>query len=138
MATGPVDADPGESLHAEHDELARRCAESERTVARLIQELAEAQAQIAALRAQAASAQGGLSLFEGTEDHAGRITGDGSDPRILSMALGATALVGGMVTILALLNGTLITPFGLLILVLTIGLAADVGALVTQLTVGVV
>ena len=34
MATGPVDTDPVESLHAEHDELARRCAESERTVAR--------------------------------------------------------------------------------------------------------
>ncbi|NHA01506.1 hypothetical protein G5V59_21540 [Nocardioides sp. W3-2-3] len=33
------------------------------------------------------------------------MTGDGSDPRVLSMVLGATAVVAGMVALLALING---------------------------------
>ena len=122
MATGPVDAAAGATDDVAHHVLARRLEESEQNVARLTAELEEARARIAQLEAIPADDPAGLSLFEGGEA-APRLTGDGSDPRILSIALGATALVAGMVTVLALLNGTLITPFGLVILVLTVVLA---------------
>lgn len=119
MATGPLEADPLSSLAAERDALARRLAEAETQVERLTAELAEAHAQLAG-RDEGTSDR--LSLFDG-EPRPGELVGDGSDPRVLSLILGATAVVAGMVTLLALLNGKLGTPFGFIIVALTVGLA---------------
>ncbi len=125
MATGPLGTDPAAApaadlaaLAAERDALARRCADAEAQVAQLNGELAEAHARLASYE----TADGGhLSLFDGTTDD--RITGDGSDPRVLSLVLGATAVVSGMVALLALVNGKLGTPFGFIMVALTLGLA---------------
>lgn len=121
METGPLDTDPVTSLRAERDALARRCADAEAEVRRLGDELTSARAQIAA-QAAAESEAGSLSLFDG-DDASDRLTGDGSDPRVLSLILGATAVVAGMVTLLAMLNGNLGSVFGLAMLALTVGLA---------------
>lgn len=117
MATGPVGADAGEALRAQYDALAQSYADSEANVRRLEAQLADAQARIAALEARSA---GSFSLFEGSEQSGGRLTGDGSDPRVLSIMLGATAVVAAMATLLALLNGNLMSPFGIVALVLTV------------------
>lgn len=109
MATGPLETDLAH-LRAERDALALR-------VETLSEELARARARITALEAEE---DGPLALFDGGED---RLTGDGSDPRVLSMVLGATAVVAGMVALLALLNGKLGTPFGVVMIALTILLA---------------
>lgn len=121
METGPLDTDPVASLQAERDALARRCATAEEEVRRLSDELTSARAQIAA-QVAAESETGSLSLFDG-DAASDRLTGDGSDPRVLSLVLGATAVVAGMVTLLAMLNGKLGSIFGLTMLALTIGLA---------------
>ena len=122
MATGPVDAE-ADALRHEHDALARSHADIQAELDRTKAELADARATIAALEARARAAEGPLSIFEGGSDPGERLTGDGSDPRVLSFALAATAVVAGMVTVLALLSGTLMTPFGLLIAALTVVLA---------------
>lgn len=120
MATGPLGADPDVALQAERDALARRCADAEAQVRELSGELAQARARIAAYE-EADNAS--LSLFEGGTTSGDPLTGDGSDPRVLSLVLGATAVVAGMVTLLTLLNGKLASPFGLVMVALTIGLA---------------
>lgn len=116
MATGHLDADHPASLRAERDALLRRCADAEARVADLTGQLDEARAQLAAYENSST-----LSLFDGAEraDVAG---GDGSDPRVLSFVLGATAVVAGMVTLLALINGNLFTIFGLVMVLVTISL----------------
>lgn len=123
MATGPLGIDPAAdpaadlvALTAERDALARRCADAEARVEDLAAELADARARIASYESD-----DHLSLFDGTTDD--RLTGDGSDPRVLSLVLGATAVVSGMVALLALVNGKLGTPFGFVMVALTIGLA---------------
>ncbi|TWG92512.1 hypothetical protein L615_007000000230 [Nocardioides sp. J9] len=117
MATGPLGTDPEHAaLSAERDALARRCAEAEARVAELEAELAEARASLAA---QADDSH--LSLFDGTTED--RLVGDGSDPRVLSLVLGATAVVAGMVTLLTILNGKIVSPFGVVMIALTVGLA---------------
>lgn len=124
MATGPLGTDPAPdlaALQAERDAYARRAAAAEAQLAGLTNELDAARARIAALEAAPVVDSGHLSLFDGTTDD--RLTGDGSDPRVLSMVLGATAVVSGMVALLALLNGKLGTPFGFGMVVLTLGLA---------------
>lgn len=121
MATGPLGTDPAPdlaALQAERDAFARRAADAEAQVAGLSSELEAARARIAALEAVDTEH---LSLFDGATDD--RLTGDGSDPRVLSMVLGATAVVSGMVALLALLNGKLGSPFGLVMIALTLGLA---------------
>lgn len=121
MATGPLGTDEAAALQAERDALARRCADVEGRLEVLAAELAEAQARIAALEADS----GSLSFFDSDTGATppDRLTGDGSDPRVLSLALGATAVVATMVALLALLNGKLGTPFGLVMIALTIALA---------------
>lgn len=122
MATGPLSTDAAAALQAERDALARRCAETEARVEVLEAQLTEARSRIEALEA---ADRGSLSLFDGDADPAStdRLTGDGSDPRVLSMVLAATAVVAAMVAVLALLNGKLGTPFGLVMIALTIALA---------------
>lgn len=124
MATGPLGTDPAAdpaadlpALAAERDALARRCADADARIADLQAELTEARARIASYETD----DGHLSLFDGTTDD--RLTGDGSDPRVLSLVLGATAVVSGMVALLALVNGKLGTPFGFIMVALTLGLA---------------
>ncbi|GAB3855470.1 hypothetical protein GCM10028801_11150 [Nocardioides maradonensis] len=119
MATGPVDAET-DALRHEHETLVRRNADLQTELEQTKAELADARAQVAALEARARAAEGPLSIFEGGSHPGERLTGDGSDPRVLSFALGATAVVAGMVTVLALLNHTLMTPFGLVIAALTV------------------
>ncbi|GAA1503788.1 hypothetical protein [Nocardioides humi] len=108
------------ALRLERDDLARRLAESRDEVARLTAELESARAAVAALEAESADS---LSLFEGEVQPGDRLTGDGSDPRVLSLVLGATAVVAGMVTLLTLINGKLGSPFGIAMVLVTIGLA---------------
>lgn len=127
MATGPLEIDPAVALRTERDALVRRCAAAEAQVADLTADLAEAHARLAAYQAaqeaQDAADSGSLSFFDGSTTSGDRLTGDGSDPRVLSMVLGSTAVVAGMVTLLTLLNGKLASPFGLIMIALTIGLA---------------
>lgn len=122
MATGPLSTDAAAALQAERDALAHRCAEAEARLEVLEAQLAEARARIEALEA---ADHGSLSLFDGDTGSASgdRLTGDGSDPRVLSLVLGSTAVVAAMVAVLALLNGKLGTPFGLVMIALTVALA---------------
>lgn len=124
MATGPVAADSANDLPSDFHALRRRCIESEAKVERLTEELAAAQSYIASLEARVSSGgREALSLFEGGEDSGGPLNGDGSDPRILSFVLAATAVVTGMVALLTLINHQLFHPFGLVMIAATIGLA---------------
>lgn len=121
MATGPVDR-RHDAAETSYDDLARRVRDAERRVEELTAELAAARARIEELESGSAP----LSLFDdggAEEEPVPALTGDGSDPRILSLVLGATAVVAGMVALLALVNGNLFTPFGFVIVALTIGLA---------------
>lgn len=119
MAAGPVDADPNAALQTERDALARRCAAAEAEVQRLQDELDSARAELRDRPTAAGSP--GISLFDDAPSTPG-LAGDGSDPRVLSVVLGATAIVAGMVTVLALINGKLATPFGVLMIAITIAL----------------
>ena len=122
MATGPLDAGQLESLRAERDALARRCEEAERRLAEVTAELAAARERLEQLE----GGGGGFPLFdEQPEDErpSAGLSADGSDPRVLSVVLGATAVVAGMVAVLALINGNLFTPFGVVMVALTVGLA---------------
>ncbi|MCR1786166.1 hypothetical protein KVF89_26785 [Nocardioides carbamazepini] len=114
------DVDPVVALRQERDELVRRLTASQEEVARLTTELASARAQVSALEEPGGDS---LSLFEGEPLTGDRLTGDGSDPRVLSMVLGATAIVAGMVALLTLINGKLGTPFGIAMVLIAIGLA---------------
>lgn len=117
MASGPLDPDPVASLRAERDALARRCEQAEQRVRDLT-------AEVAALREQAAQRPTASDLSFFASDDAGAGLGrDGSDPRVVPLVLGAIAVVSAMVTLLALLNGTLDSPFGVVMIALTVGLA---------------
>ncbi len=122
MASGPLEEPAMDSLQAERDALAARCAESEQQVADLTAELTAANARIAELEA---AAEAPISIFE-LPDTGPVDTGlarDGSDPRVLSMILAATAVVAAMVALLALVNGNLDTPFGVAMILTTVVLA---------------
>lgn len=119
MATGPLETDAVASLRIERDALAQRCGEAEAEVRRLTEALSDARARVAAYENGEPTS---LSFFDG-EQSVDRLTGDGSDPRVLSLILGATAVVAGMVALLALINGKLGSVFGLAMVALTIGLA---------------
>ncbi|WP_183098248.1 hypothetical protein [Nocardioides pelophilus] len=109
-----------ESLQNERDALAARCADAEQQVADLTAELTAAQARIADLEA---GAEEQIPIFDGTGPVGSGLARDGSDPRVLSMILAATAVVAGMVALLALVNGNLDSPFGFAMIVATLALA---------------
>lgn len=109
-----------ESLRAERDALQTRCAEAEQRVSALTVELAAANARITELEAAAASP---ISIFEGGDGEPRALARDGSDPRVLSVILAATAVVAGLVALLALINNNLDTTFGFAMVVTTLGLA---------------
>lgn len=127
MAIGPLDPEstptPGQPADApsrdDRDELKRRCEAAEEQVAALAAELAEARARLGELEAEAQ-----FSLFsDEDEPSTPGLSGDGSDQRIVSVALGATSVVAALVALLALVNGNLFTAFGLGMVVLAVGLA---------------
>jgi hypothetical protein len=120
MASGPVDESSIESLQAERDAMVARCAEAEPQVTDLTAQLAAANARIADLEAAAESP---ISIFEGNDGGAGALARDGSDPRVLSLILAATAVVAGAVALLALVNDNLDTTFGYAMIVATLVLA---------------
>lgn len=109
-----------ESLQAERDALAARCAEAEQQVADLTSRLNAANDRIVELEAVAAESP--ISILDGDSD-AGRLARDGSDPRVLSLLLAATAVVAGTVALLALANDNLDTTFGYAMVLTTLGLA---------------
>ena len=121
MASGPLEEQPTESLRAERDALAARCADAEQQVTDLTAQLAAAHAQIADLEAAAAAEP--MSIFDGADSRSAGLATDGSDPRVLSMILAATSVVAGMVALLALVNGNLSTTFGYAMVVTTVILA---------------
>ena len=120
MATGPVGESPLDSLQAERDALAARCAEAEQLLEEAMTELKAAHERIAELEA---TGEAPFSIFDSEPSGAAGLARDGSDPRVLSMLLLATAVVAGLVALLALLNGNLDTPFGFAMIVIAIGLA---------------
>lgn len=142
MASGPVEHPREEELLAELDEMARRCVSAEKRAEAAEQRAAELDQEVARLRAEAESRpeQGEMLFFEGEPATA---AGDGSDARVVSLVLGATAVVSAMVTLLALLNGNLFTTFGFVMIALTIALAiaatrAKVPSVDVHITNGVV
>jgi hypothetical protein len=121
MASGPLDDARMESIQAERDALAERCARAEQQVRDLTAELAAAHERIAEMEA---AADAPISIFDDSGASAGDgLAPDGSDPRVLSLILAATSVVAGMVALLALVNGNLATPFGFAMIAATIGLA---------------
>jgi hypothetical protein len=131
MSEAPV---PGSATGADAGELARRAADAERRAIdaeRRAQDAerraADAEGEVARLAAEVAelrAANEPISIFGDADSaDAADLRSDGTDPRVVPLALGATAVVGAMVALLALLNGNLFTPFGLVILALTCGLA---------------
>lgn len=123
MAAEPVgrhaaDADL-DALRAERDALARRCAEAEQQVADLTAELTAAREELQRSEEQSSS----LSLFEGGENNGVHVAGNGTDARSISLILGATAIVSGMVVVLAFLNDNLFSVFGIFMVLLTAALA---------------
>lgn len=107
-----------EALRAERDALAERCTAAEQKVAELTAELEVLRARLAEQESDS------LSLFEGSAEEPRRgLRADGTDPRVLSLTLAATAVVAGMVALLALVNGNLQSPFGLGMIGLTLVLA---------------
>lgn len=122
MASGPVEHHREEELLAELDEMARRCVAAEKRAEEAERRTAELSEEVTRLRSELESRAepARMAFFEGEEATA---AGDGSDPRVVPLVLGATAVVSAMVTLLALLNGNLFTTFGFVMIALTIGLA---------------
>lgn len=104
-------------LRAERDALEERALAAERRADELAAELA-------ALHAELDGDPGRLSLFDDLPpDDTPGLAEDGSDPAVLPMALGGTAVVTGMVGLFAAFSGGLASPVALLMLGLTCVLA---------------
>ncbi len=128
------------SLQSERDALAERCAAAEQQVADLTADLAAAHERIAELES---AEQSRISIFDADTGAGPGLSRDGSDPRVLSLILAATAVVAGMVALLALLNDNLTTTFGFAMIVATLVLAyaaarTRVGAVEVDISTGVV
>lgn len=122
MATEPLDEPDMEPAQTAGDALTDRCVRAEQEVEKLQAELAAANARITELEA---AAEGPISIFDSAGDAAPArgLARDGSDPRVLSMVLAATAVVAGMVALLAFLNSNLDTTFGFAVILATVVLA---------------
>lgn len=108
-------------LRAEREALKVRCAEADARGDQLAAQLAEARAELARLQEEGGE---GLSLFDDVQqEHVPGFAGDGSDPRVLPVILGGTAVVTAMVGLLAVLNRGLTSPVAVAMLVLTLVLA---------------
>jgi hypothetical protein len=101
-------------LRAERDALEARALAAEERADALAAELAD-------LRAEASVDPDRLSLFDDLPPDDGRgVASDGSDPTVVPMALGATAVVTAMVAVLAAVDRGVFSPVALLMLALTI------------------
>ncbi len=128
MATEPVGDQPEapvrpsgpaelRRLRAERDALEARALAAEERAEALAAELAE-------LRVEAAVDPDTLSLFDDLPaDDSRGVAPDGSDPNVVPLALGGTAVVTGMVAVLAAIDRGLVSPVALLMLALTVLLA---------------
>jgi hypothetical protein len=97
-------------LRAERDALEARAVEAEQRAEALAAELADARAELAVDPTR-------LSLFDDLPDaEPNPRAADGSDPAVLPIALGATALVAAMVALLAALDRGLASPVALVML----------------------
>lgn len=124
MATGPLDHDEIAALKAELQALLRRCADAEQRAEVAERRTAELGDEVTALRAQLdAAAAAPMSFFDGDDGSDPGLARDGSDPRVLPLVLAATAVVAAMVTLLALVNGNLMSGFGLVMAAITLALA---------------
>ena len=113
-ATG---ADELRRLRAERDALEARALEAERRAEALAAELSQAYADLAADDDR-------LSLFdELAPDDTPGLAADGSDPSVLPIALGGTAVVTAMVGLLAAFDRGVASPIALLMFALTVLLA---------------
>jgi hypothetical protein len=133
VAARPVSTTPGDdalaaqvaALRAERDDLERRALEAEAMAEQLAEQLADAQHRLAtqASGPGADTDDGHLTLFDGatSEDPRGHLAADGSDPRILPLALGATAVVAFLVFVMMLLT-TGVSLLGLVVLAVAVGL----------------
>lgn len=116
-----VAAERGRALaeeRARHAEQSRGDAEAQ---------LAEVVAELEILRGGSAprqdSVDGDFSLFQDQLTSQPSLAADGSDPGVLPIALGGTALVGFMVVVLTTANGRLFQPFGIAMVAITAALA---------------
>ncbi len=101
-------------LRAERDALEARALEAERLADALAAELAD-------LRAEQAVDPDRLSLFDDLPpDDTHRVSEDGSDPAVVLLALGGTAVVTGVVAVYAALDRGLFSPVALLLLAVTV------------------
>ncbi len=92
-------------LRAERDVLEARALAAERQAAELSSELAQ-------LRAEQAIDPHRLSLFDDLPaDDTYGLADDGSDPTVVPIALGGTAVVTGMVGLFAVLDRGLFSPW---------------------------
>ena len=133
MATEPLGIIPGEQpaepTLAVHQELAALRAERED----LLQRVAEAEEESAAMAVQLAAARkeaADLALFEQSTPLLSEPTlaADGSDPGVLPMALAGTAIVAAMVTVLAIINNGIFDLFTFFIAAVTCVLAYGAAA----------
>jgi hypothetical protein len=127
-------------LQSERDDLAERCAAAEQQVVDLTADLDAARARIAELEA---ATETPISIFDADTGTGPGLSGDGSDPRVLSLILAATAVVAGMVAVLALVNDNLNTTFGFAMIIATLVLAyaaarTRVGGVEVDVSTGVV
>jgi hypothetical protein len=100
-------------LQAQRDALEARALEAERRAEALAAELADARAELAADPNR-------ISLFDdlAPDDPQGRAA-DGSDPGVVPIALGGTAVVTAMIGLLAAIDRGLFSPVALLMFALT-------------------
>ncbi|TIC88364.1 DUF1192 domain-containing protein [Nocardioides sp. GY 10113] len=140
MASGAVDEDPA-ALRARVTDLAERLSAAEAEIARLSAALDAVRAaqpgpgghvdpygevgQPPAFSERGADARDTIDLFDpdGASDGSDPLAGDGSDPHVLSRILAGTAVLAGLVTLLAMRTGTLLSPFGIVMALVTVGLA---------------
>lgn len=100
-------------LRAECDALEARALDAERLAEALAAELAE-------LRAEQVVDPDRLSLFDDLpSDDTSGVAEDGSDPAVVLLALGGTAVITGVVALYAMFDRGLFSPIALLLLALT-------------------
>ena len=112
------------ALRADRDRWRNRCLEAEQIAEDLASHLAAARADVAAAAeaAEVAGAHGRSEPAGGALPTGSASTGDGTDPGILVVGVGATAVVALMVVALVVLNGELLSVGGALTVLIAAGL----------------
>ncbi|VXC46038.1 hypothetical protein [Nocardioides sp. AX2bis] len=105
------------ALRADRDRWRNRCLEAEQIAEDLASHLAAARADVTAAAEAHRGADSGGALPTGSTS-----TGDGTDPGILVVGVGATAVVSVMVVALVVLNGELLSVGGAMTVLIAAGL----------------